>query len=195
MKKQDNKKRVLISLLIAFLILVSINHVYAFGISSPYMENKQLNLYPGAIKDLEFVLQNGGGATEDVKIKIEIINGSEIASITDSEDIYLVPAGGRAISNIRISIPETATDKYTVKIGFSTVTERTSSTFSFGSRIDQSFDVIVGEKPVPSPQPSPEQLEETKKSSNKGLVYLLIGIIILLLIISLTIRKMAKSSS
>jgi hypothetical protein len=60
------------------LSILSISFICAFSVSYPYMENKKMNMVPNEIKEIEFVLQNGGGATTPLNIKIKVIEGSEI---------------------------------------------------------------------------------------------------------------------
>ena len=130
-----------------FLLLMS--PVFAFGVSMPYMENKEAYVFPGDVKDLKFSLQVEQGTEGSINIKAEIIEGSEIIEMTDSSSIYVVTFGQHTPVNFRLTIPENAQigDSYPVKLGFSA--EAGAGSFAFGSVIEQNFDVIIGEKPVP----------------------------------------------
>ena len=172
--------------LVAILIF-SISFVSAFAVSAPYMENKELYLTLGSEPtDLQFVLQNGGGATESVKIKTTIIAGEEIISITDEEQIYLVNPGEKVPVHLRITIPESAKagDSYAVILSFSTVTVTNTGEFGFGTGQEQRFTAKI----ISEPQPEGKQ----SKVGN-SMIYLGISIILLLIVtISILSKRKVK---
>jgi len=179
MKNNKNTcSKIYISL--AMLIILGISFVSAFSVSSPYMENKELNIFPDSkITDLEFVLQNGGGATENVSVRVTIIEGSEIISITDEENIYLVSPGDKVPVNLRITLPEGVRvgNSYNIKLEFSTVSSGQSGEFGFGTGQEQIFKVVI--------------IKEAASESNFNSIYffLIIGILLILLIIILLLIK------
>lgn len=159
-----------------FLLLMS--PVFAFGVSMPYMENKELYLFPGEVRNLEFILQVEQG-TSETNAKAVIVEGAEIIKLTDSSDIYHVVPMEFTPVNFKITIPENAQigDSYHVKLEFST--EAGPGSFAFGSAIEQNFDVIIGEKPA--------LLPEEEKEVTLLMNFLIYGIITLILVIVIII--------
>ena len=98
-----NKRYLEVGILVGMLILIS-GSVSAFAVSSAYWKENPIIIYPGETKDIQVILQNMAG-TGDISAKGAIFSGFEIAHITDAEDVYLVPLGGKTPVNIQISIP------------------------------------------------------------------------------------------
>jgi len=187
--KMKNNKNInnKIYILLAMLLILGISFVSAFSVSSPYMENQTLNLAQNSkTTDLQFVLQNGGGATENVNIRVEILGGSEIANLTDESNIYTVIPGEKVPVNLRITLPKGVArgDIYNVKLGFTTVSVGQNGEFGFGTGQEQNFKVLVGEKIVP------------EKQYNSTYLFLIIGILLVaLIIVALMIRRKNKIHS
>jgi uncharacterized membrane protein len=174
------KSKILASL--AVLMFLGISFVSAFSVSSPYMENKTLNLYPDSkTTDLQFVLQNGGGATDNVSIKVEVISGSDILSLVDNSNIYTVVPGNKVPVNMRITLPSNATvgDNYNIALEFTTVASGESGQFGFGTGQEQDFKVSVVNRIV----------TEGETKHNGTLLYIILGILVLLVIIVLVLIK------
>lgn len=186
MKKRAKKREMIFGVFIVGIFLISF--VSAFSVSMPYMEDKKMHILPGEIRDLEFVLQNGG-ATDNVNAGVRIIEGSQIIKVTGTEDSYLVIPGKQTPVNLRVEIPGDAQigDSYHVKLAFSTIESNTGS-FAFGSEIEQNFDVIIGEKAVRVIEPEEEEV------SLKGFLSygILIIVLIVVLIVFFVIRKRKK---
>jgi len=177
-KRINNK--ILASLVV--LIFLGISFVSAFSVSSPYMENKTLNLYPDSkTTDLQYTLQNGGGATDNVSIKVEILEGSDIFSIIDSNNIYAVVPGEKVHVNTRVTLPKNATvgDNYNIRLEFTTVASGESGQFGFGTGQEQDFKVSVVNNIV----------TESENKSNGALLYIILGILVILVIIILVLIK------
>ena len=169
---------------LAVLIFLGISFVSAFSVSSPYMENKTLNLYPDSkTTDLQFVLQNGGGATENVSIRVEVLEGSNIISIIDSSNVYTVVPGDKVPVNTRITLPNGVAEgnDYNIRLEFTTVTAGESGQFGFGTGQEQDFKVAVVSKPVITTENGAEH--------NGTLLYIILGILVLLVIIVLVLIK------
>jgi|WetSurMetagenome_2_1015567.scaffolds.fasta_scaffold45415_2 hypothetical protein len=172
--------KILASLVV--LMFLGISFVSAFSVSSPYMENKTLNLYPDSkTTDLQFVLQNGGGATDNVSIKVEVISGSDILSVTDSNNIYAVVPGDKIPVNMRITLPSNVTvgDNYNIALEFTTVASGESGQFGFGTGQEQDFKVLIVNRVV----------TENETKHNGTLLYIILGILVLLVIIVLVLIK------
>jgi hypothetical protein len=181
--KKTNKKREMMFGICIVLVLSFMSFISAFSVAMPYMENKQLYLYPGSTTDLQFILHDSGG-TENINARVTIIEGSEIIEIIDSSNIYVViPGPGKHTPvNFRITIPENARigDSYHIKLGFAA--EAGAGSFAFGSEIEQNFDVIIGEKAV-----EPAVIKEEEEGEILLKSFLFYGIIIFIFIIILII--------
>ena len=170
---------------LAMLLVLGISFVSAFSVSAPYMENKELALsLDSKTIDLEFVLQNGGGATEDVSIKVSVIEGSEIITMLDSNETYLVSPGEKVPVNMRVTLPADVIegDSYGVVLSFATVTSTGSGEFGFGTGQEQRFTVLAVN----------DQVQEEKPGISKTLLYIIIGVLLLLIIIVFILIKRKK---
>lgn len=184
MKNKKNHNKIYISLVM--LLLLGISFVSAFSVSAPYMENKELQLSEDSkITDLEFVLQNGGGATENVSIRVNILDGSEIVSLLGDSNIYIVVPGEKVPVNLRITLPEDVIqgEIYNVRLEFVTVSAGQSGEFGIGTGQEQDFRVLI---------------EKEEKSGyisifnipiKKTVLYLIAGILLVCLIIVILLIK------
>ena len=101
------------------IVLLIIPFVSSFGVTAPYWDDNPLIMYPGQTKDFSLILQNMV-STEDITLKAELVEGDEIATLTDTNLIYTVPAGRKDIDvNLRVEIPEDITLDKEYKIGVS----------------------------------------------------------------------------
>lgn len=175
-----------LTIIIGILLVLSLaSFASAISVSKPYMENNQLNLTLGQTKDLEFVLQNGGGATEPINVKVRIVEGSELIRITDESDIYLVAPGALVPVHFQIIVPEGTEfgESYPILIEFLEA-NLNENTLSIGMGIDQSFNVFLAKTPA--------EIEKERKSKNNMIllgVILLVLIVLILIIITLVKKK------
>lgn len=137
-----NKKVGFVVALIFFISFAS-----AFSVSTPYMENKELGLFPGESKDLTFTLQNSA-ATENINIRVQILEGNNLATITDQSNVYEIVPGEKVPVHVEINIPEDFEigGRHPIKVEFSTQTEEEGGVFGFGTGIEQNFDIVIGEE-------------------------------------------------
>ena len=165
-------------MVVAFIFLISF--VNALSVSMPYMENKELKLFPGELKDLTFTLQNSG-ATENIVVRATVLEGIEFANIIDEDNLYTVAPGDKVPVHFRIEVPKDFEigGRHHIKLSFSTQTEGESGVFGFGTGIEQNFDVIIG-----------EEIKE-KIEINPGLMVLIIIVLIIIIRVFLK-RKKAK---
>lgn len=163
-------------MVVALILLISF--VNALSVSMPYMENKELKLFPGELKDLEFVLQNSvtEGAT-DIIVRATISEGAEIISITDEDNLYTIVPGDKVPVHLQVKIPEEFEigGRHHITLSFSSQTEGESGVFGFGTGVEQNFDVIIG-----------KEIKE-KIEINPGLMVLII--IVLIIIIRIFLRR------
>lgn len=162
-------------ILIALIFLLS-SYVSAFGIGSAYHKDHPLELSPGQTTDITFNLQNMAGS-ESISAKATIEKGSEIMSLVEASDIYVVPIGGSIDVTARVTIPSSAKagDVYPVAISFTTVTKSESGAFGFGSSVGRTFDVIVA-------SPKEEASLSEEKPSISWSTYIIAGIVVVILI-------------
>ena len=191
----EQTKTTAIGTIILVVLILLTSSVIAFSVSAPYLENKQLKLYPGAEANLKFDLQNSG-ATTDTITKVEIVEGAEITELADGKDTYTISPGGLTTVNIKITIPNDMDLGQTrhIKLSF-TAKDEEAGGFSIGSSIGQEFDVVIGEIP-PTPAPA-EEAETPKKetsSNNTIIIYSIIGLIILSIIIYCLIKKTKRKT-
>lgn len=190
-----NQTKTAIGTILGILILLLSSSVIAFSVSAPYLENKQLKLYPGAEANLKFDLQNSG-ATANTITKVEIVEGAEITELADGKDTYTISPGGLTTVNIKITIPndtELGQIKH-IKLSF-TAKEEEAGGFSIGSSIGQEFDVVIGEIPPVTPEEVEAETSKKEITNTKIITYLITGLIILIIIyyaIKKTKRKTRK---
>ena len=196
-------RKILLNIEIFLLVVLMASSALAFAVSiEPLPQDEQGNrvlyMMPGKEKGMAFVVQNGGGATNAVVMKADISEGSEIIRITDSSNVYNIPAGGRIDVNTLITIPSTAIigDSYNVAISF-TISPDIGG-IALGSSIQHKFKVVVGDEPKPQQIAPPTTIdfgeqEEIEKPKNRLLIYLIIAIIILIIIIISIIRRKKKN--
>jgi hypothetical protein len=137
------KKELSILTAVIFLLAGVISSVSAFGIATPYWRENPLLMQPGESKDVQFTLQNMVG--DDVTIRVALLDGSNVATLTDYTTDYLVKKGtANTKVNMHISIPaDSAGAKHTITMSFSTVTSGASGGVKIGTSIEKSFDVLV----------------------------------------------------
>jgi len=182
------KKRNL-KLIVSFGLLILMSYyASALAVSSPFWLKDGVKLAPGETQKIEFVLQNMAGDS-DVNMKAGIIEGSEIAKIADSSDVYSVPLGTQKKVEVELSAPENAElgSEQDIKIAFTTLTIGEAGTFNLGSSIEKNFKVIIQEKTLE------EMATEEQKTGAEKLqwvwIYIAIAIIVLIIVILLIIRK------
>jgi acyl-CoA synthetase (NDP forming) len=176
-----NKKRYLsIFLLIGIILLI--NTASAFAVSSQYWKENPIKIHPGQTQEVYVVLQNSGGDAP-LTVKAEIIQGGEIANISDESNVYEVGIGQRVNVNLILSVPEDAeiSSDYQLILNFVASTKEGDQTMGLESAIQKELPVIIVQEP-----------KEVPKISGKWVYYLVAGIIILIIIIPIILRKKKK---
>lgn len=127
-----------------------ISFTSAFGITSFYFEEKQLEMYAGESEDIQLLLQNMVG-DKPVTLKATITKGSNIAKI--ESDSYTVPFGVKEMPvNIKITAPKGAKigDNYEIRVSFTEVVEQGENMLQMTGSIEKSFFVTVSrEREIP----------------------------------------------
>lgn len=149
--------------------------VSSIGFSIIYSKNNPLILAPGETKDIQ--VYAGNSPTEgDMKLKVDLTEGGEIASLTDSDTTYDVKAGGLVPVNIRIRIPSNVAEgtEYTVGLVVRGITPA-GGTVSIAGETGASFTVLV-QKPV-------TPVIETPQEERIGAGWIILGIIVIIAVI------------
>jgi len=171
----------------AFLVLALASIVSAAGVASVYTRDNPLYLQPGESKDVQFNLQNLVGDATNMTLRAQVVNGTDLAVLTDSSKDYLVPFGTKDVMvNLRVTAPQTAQvgDQYDIGVSFTSVSEGAKGQFAFGSAFEQHFSVIVPAPPVNNASSSSDNM--------MNIIYLVIGIVIVAGVI-LYVRKRNKN--
>ncbi len=173
-------------LLVIAIILFSSN-ILAFAVSSQYYEGNPLYLQPGERTETFFTLQNLA-SEEDITLQARIIAGDDIIELTDSSDIYLVPAGEKTKVNFIVTAPADAKkgDTFPVTIMFSTITGSNKGLVGLSGSIGKGFNLAIGE-------PSDFEAKETQFSPK--VIYGLIGVVLIVIAFLIIRKKFSKSNS
>jgi len=170
---------------LALVILISVNLVSSFGVSSPYWKGNPLKMARGETRIVNLNLQNNVG-DQDVTVKVEIEEGHEIVSL--SRDTYRVRAKSLdTMVPVKVKIPVNASEEgYRVIINFHTVAPGEEGTVSFGKAMQVGFMVF----------PTEEIAETPQLKLNPWIIGIMIVIIIIIVIVIIIIilKKKKKES-
>ena len=166
---RNEKNIVFVTFALLAIIILGSGSVLAFAVSMPSMpkdDQGALTLYmmPGESMFLGFTLQNGGGSTTDVSARADIKEGSEIITITDSNNKYPIIVAF-AVGDIGGSF--------------------------FGVAIEKKFNVVVGEEPEKVlPELAPEEAEVGGvEISGLAIILAIIAVIVLIIVIIIIIKR------
>ncbi len=174
--------------LIGILVLVLISsNAYSFGATQP----GTVFVPVGESKVIDFSVQNGGGATEDVIATLNVVTGKEIVEFIE-DNAYMVPAGGETPAKIKINIPRNANpdDRWSVKLSFRAKPvnpSELSGMVALSNGVDIKFDVVASEPVVETP-PAPTA-QVTREVSSNNTTYVIIALIVIAVIIYFLTRK------
>ena len=169
-----------IVLLIIALLSISVG---AFGISSSWYDGHPLILEPGETKDIHVTIQNGGARAEEVLASVELnSHRNDLVRLLDADNNYLIPAGGEARVNIRVTVPEDIDIGYTFAIDVSVRSSpRGREGVSLGSAVGSSIPVIIKYHEIPEePILTTEDVKETQRDYN---LLSIIGVLIIIAIV------------
>src|SRR3989344_5346971 len=105
------------------MVLLMVQLVSAFGVTTPFHDKNLLITSPGKVEEVTLMLQNTD-EKNDVSLKAQIIEGEDIAEITDESTEYVVPMGAKNVMvNLLIRVPDTMGpgDMREVKIRFNQI--------------------------------------------------------------------------
>ena len=144
----------------------------------------------GESKIVDFSVQNGGGATEDVIATLSVVTGEDIVELIENNE-YLIPAGGETTAKVKINVPSNANPDNTwdVKLSFRAKPVEPSSPsgmVALGYGVDVRFGVVASE-PVKETPPIPTA-QATREVNYNG-VYVVVIAVIAIIIYFLTRKK------
>ena len=127
-----------------------ISFTSAFGITSFYWEEKQLEMYAGETKDVQLLLQNMVG-DEAITLDAVVVKGGNIAKLEQGS--YAVPFGEKEMPvNIEIKTPRSAKigDNYEIRVSFTEQVSQGEDMLQMAGSIEKSFFVTVSrEQEIP----------------------------------------------
>jgi len=181
-----NKKYLGLGILLVLSVLLT-SSVYALAVSSPYWPENPLRISSGESIDLQLVLKNSAGSDSLVVTGV-VVEGAEVASITDSSATYNVPALGEAIVNVRVSVPSDSPigGSYPVKLSFKTATGSQGGSVAIGSEIDASLPVFVVQESESVLYKAPE------KTSSGYLWAAVVAVLVLAAVVVILSKKKKK---
>jgi hypothetical protein len=111
------------SLVFVFVLLMGVQVVSAFAISTLYSENYPLRVKPGEVKETFFLLRNVVPGDSDSIVRSKLIGGAEIATLVDGSTSYDLPYGSDAEVFVRVQVPKDAKPgtRYNVQALFSPI--------------------------------------------------------------------------
>lgn len=173
-----NNKLKIVFLLNIIGILILINFVCAIGISKEYYDQNPAKIGPGETKDISFGLILVSQDEGNRNIELELIEGSEIATII-SDKSFTALAGSRDNDvKLRVSVPQEASEgqQYTVTIRIKDLTPPSEGMVGFTQSTTSSIPILVKKEVAPEKPAVPEPA----KASN-----LIIWIIVIVLVIAI----------
>ena len=193
------KFRKITSIVIFLLILTPV--VYSLGLTSTFLGDN-IGMYKGERLVLTFFLQNMVGE-KDLNVKVELLEGSEVAKILDGP-IIEVPYGRTDIPiNLEINVPDNPKSEYQVAFMVKTIASPDQRTIQLSTGLEKRLKVVVGvneERPStrtvqtePVPQPVIEEpLSLKDRLKDRQNVLLAIFLIIVIIILYKWVRKHKK---
>ena len=130
--------------------IILISFASAFGITSFYWDEKQLEMYAGETRNVELLLQNMVG-NKDITLKAIITKGQKIAKLDN--EIYTVPFGEKEMPvDIEITAPKNAKigDNYEIRVSFTEQVSQGAEMLQMTGSVEKSFFVTVSrEREIP----------------------------------------------
>ena len=185
-----NIKRIFI---FAIMILVIAPFANAFGVSSPYWEEKPLAMYPGQTNYLQLQLQNMVGS-EEMRLTASVVEGADIAKLTDKETVYEVPLGKKDVKvNLKVEVPETAQlyGNYNIKVQFKQIVEEQGGAVGLSGSVIQTIPVVIKSEEELGPQPIVIP-EENKPMSLFPIFAIVLVVIVLVALVGIPLLRKKK---
>ncbi len=178
-------KRGVIAVALFLVVLASINFSYAFGVSTPYLENNTLKVVPGG--NYTYILTAQNGDAEDYYVDISYSSTDNIANLR-KETSYLLSNTFNNSFYFDITIPLDAQIGKVYVLEYYAKQRMLNNSNMTGLEIQRNINILV----------SGQEDENPTKSITWRIIWMsLLAIIILVLLTLITIRvwRLAKSTS
>jgi hypothetical protein len=96
------------SMVFIVLVMLSLNFVSAFAISTLYSDNYPLRMKPGEVKETFFLLRNVVEGDSDAVVIGSLNRGVEVATLVEGQRSYDLPFGDEAEVFVRLEVPKDA---------------------------------------------------------------------------------------
>ncbi len=152
------KHKLIIGCIMALLIAQMVS---AFGITTLFYDRNPLITTPGKVEEVQLLLQNTD-ERKDVRLKARIIEGADIAEITDESLEYFVPMGEKNVKvNLRIRVPDTMKpeERRDIKVSFTQVgIDKEGEMVQLGTGITAVTPLVIASPPAPVAAPGNSML-------------------------------------
>lgn len=154
------KNKQLFGLLLVVLVgtVSLVSFVSALGFAQDYHDKNPLKVGPGETVDAVYGrFQNQGN--KSINLKIELIEGGDIATLTDSNlNSFVIPAGSLETPlNVKISIPEEVPEgtRYNLKIRYTDISDNGGNgMITMTQSSTSSIPVLVEKTPIAPEKPA-----------------------------------------
>ena len=187
-----NKMKIKNLLIFVVFILFSFSAL-GFGATQP----GTIFVPAGDSKIVDFSVQNGGGAKDEVVATLTVVDGEEIVELVE-DNKYFIPINGEVVARVKVKVPANANpdDKYNVRLSFRAEPvgpSIPSGMVSLGYGVDIKFDVVASE-PVKEAAPLPTTTQAIREVNYNGAVVLAIVIAAGVIIYCATRKKKTLAS-
>lgn len=174
-------------IIIILLSILSVNGVFALGISSPYWKSNPLKMYPGETREVSFVLANAIDEQTDAEAFVDLKESAGIAEIISKTE-YSIPPGEKDKVVLKISIPKEAQigDSYNVQFSVRPSPEEGTGNVQLEVEYNVDFPVVVVVESEITPQPEGPQIQNEKTNT---IIITLIIIIIIIIALYLVLKR------
>ena len=162
------------------MIVLCTSQVFAFAVSSTYHKGKPLELQPGESAEIDIKLQNMVGEGGDIVAEVELVEGNDIAQL--SEDLVEVTVPFNTFTTrvpVQVTIPENAEIGTVKNIALSVAQKSESSgallTLTTSYRV--SIPVHIGEV-----SNSPPIVEQPEVSVDVNSIVTVVSVLLLLVL-------------
>lgn len=132
-----------LSIFIMLFFICSSGFVSAVSLSSDYHDKNPLIIGSGETKEVVFGRLHNP-ENESKVLKIELVNGKDIASLIDfGLDAFEIPSGKSVSLNARVSIPKNAYDNYTISVNYIELRKDSGGMVTIAQSKTSSIPVIV----------------------------------------------------
>ncbi len=178
------------NIIFSITLILTISNVFALGINSPYWKDNPLKMYPGEIKNIQFVLENSVSEEKSAEAIISLIDSGGISEIIGKTEFTIPPGSKDKKVELKVSIPNNAQigELYNIKFSVKPANTQQEGNIQAVIGYDIEFPVIVTEK-------SQIPIEPISTTEGKSNYTIFIIILVILVIAILTLYFIYKRKS